>query len=58
MGDKGDAAARGVNTHPAVAQRRSLRNTKQDISIQEKASKLKAQKNELTGTNQFTVFNS
>jgi tRNA U38,U39,U40 pseudouridine synthase TruA len=49
--------ARGVNVQPAIAQRRSLRTTNQG-NILEQATKLKAQKNGLTGKSQFTAFTS
>jgi hypothetical protein len=56
-GDKTGPMARGVNVQPAIAQRRSLRTTNQG-NILEQATKLKAQKNGLTGKSQFTAFTS
>jgi hypothetical protein len=56
-GDKTGTMARGVKVQPAIAQRRSLRVANQG-NILEQATKLKAQKNEVTGKSQFTAFTS
>jgi hypothetical protein len=56
-GDKTGTMARGVKVQPTIAQRRSLRVANQG-KILEQATKLKAQKNEVTGKSQFTAFTS